>query len=36
MTTADDALPDEYGSTLQALKDRVRGARVKVQRTVNT
>lgn len=36
MTTADVALPDEYGSTLQALKDRVQRARRSAQRTVNT
>lgn len=36
MTNSDVALPDEYDSTLQALKDRVRGARQRAQRTVNT
>ncbi|WP_105030363.1 PDDEXK nuclease domain-containing protein [Arthrobacter ruber] len=36
MTTSDLAVPDEYGSTLQALKDRVRRARQSAQRTVNT
>jgi hypothetical protein len=36
MTTPDVALPDGYGSTLQALKDRVRRARQRAQRTVNT
>ncbi|WP_105032406.1 PDDEXK nuclease domain-containing protein [Arthrobacter ruber] len=36
MTTSDVALPDEYGSTLQALKDRVRRARQRARRTVNT
>jgi predicted nuclease of restriction endonuclease-like (RecB) superfamily len=36
MTTSDVALPDGYGVTLQALKDRVRGARRAAQRTINT
>ncbi|MCU1634340.1 MAG: hypothetical protein JWM61_2992 [Micrococcaceae bacterium] len=36
MTSADVAPPDEYGSTLQALKERVRGARQKAHRAVNT
>jgi hypothetical protein len=35
-TTSDVALLDEYDSTLQALKERVRGARQRAQRTVNT
>ncbi len=36
MRTSDVALPDEYSSTLQALKERVRRARQRAQRTVNT
>lgn len=36
MTSSRIALPDDYGTTLQALKDRVREARHRVQRTVNT
>ncbi|MHA7146749.1 PDDEXK nuclease domain-containing protein [Arthrobacter sp. TmT3-37] len=36
MTISDAALPDDYGLTLQALKDRVRGARLSAQRSVNT
>lgn len=37
MTTSDVVvLPDEYGSTLHALKVRVREARITAQRTVNT
>lgn len=36
MTSADVAMADEYGSTLQALKERVRGARQRAHRAVNT